>query len=59
MRTIGLVFIWLVMTGMSILKCTNIGDTKEFITVYAMLSLYLGWLALCYIKKRKKEIIMK
>lgn len=50
MKTLGVVFIWLVMTAAFMFRFTAIEDMRSFIVIYIMLSLYLGCLAWHYKK---------
>lgn len=55
MKTLGLIFVWLLMTAAFMFRFTAIEDIRSFITIYALLSLYLGCLAWNYKKKKEKQ----
>lgn len=55
MKTVGLVVLWAFMTFAFVFEFADIENIREFIIVYAMLCLYLGCMAWCYIKKKNGQ----
>lgn len=55
MRTVGLIVVWVVMTVTLVLRFTKIEDPRSFIILYAMLTLYFGYLIWRYKRKGYKK----
>lgn len=57
MRTFLLILVWIVMGIKLMSRWQDIKDLQSYITIYAMLSIYLGVIAWQYKKRNRGEIL--
>lgn len=57
MRTFLLILVWIVMGIKLMSGWQDIKDLQSYITIYAMLSIYLGVIAWQYKKRNRGEIL--
>ncbi len=54
MKTVGLIVIWILMTIILVYERSGIEEMRSFLIIYALLSVYLACMVICYVKRESK-----